>query len=68
MAWFAMNGGGGAIVDRAAAVFHVERRCNMARTPIHPGEHLADELEALGMSANMLARQLARSEQVASAK
>jgi len=30
----------------------------MARTPIHPGEHLADELEALGMSANMLTQQL----------
>jgi len=35
-----------------------ERRCSMARTPIHPGEHLADELAALGMSANELARQL----------
>ncbi len=30
----------------------------MARTPIHPGEHLAEELEALGMSAAGLARQL----------
>jgi addiction module HigA family antidote len=30
----------------------------MARSPIHPGEHLADELEALGMSAAELARQL----------
>jgi antitoxin HigA-1 len=30
----------------------------MTRTPIHPGEHLKDELEALGMSAAMLARQL----------
>jgi addiction module HigA family antidote len=27
-------------------------------TPIHPGEHLAEELEALGMSAAGLARQL----------
>ena len=27
-------------------------------TPIHPGEHLAEELEALGMSAASLARQL----------
>jgi len=27
-------------------------------TPIHPGEHLAEELEALGMSAARLARQL----------
>src|ERR1700688_469364 len=30
----------------------------MARDPIHPGEHLADELGALGMSAAGLARQL----------
>jgi addiction module HigA family antidote len=28
----------------------------MARTPIHPGEILADELEALGLSAAELAR------------
>jgi addiction module HigA family antidote len=30
----------------------------MGRSPIHPGEHLADELDALGMSAAELARQL----------
>ena len=30
----------------------------MARTPIHPGEHLAEELDALDMSAAGLARQL----------
>jgi addiction module HigA family antidote len=30
----------------------------MAMTAIHPGEHLAEELEALGMSAASLARQL----------
>jgi len=30
----------------------------MATTAIHPGEHLAEELEALGMSAAELARQL----------
>src|SRR5512140_146326 len=30
----------------------------MARTAIHPGEHLAEQLEALGMSAAELARQL----------
>src|SRR5436853_6367413 len=30
----------------------------MAITAIHPGEHLAEELEALGMSATELARQL----------
>ena len=30
----------------------------MARTPIHPGEHLAEQLETLGMSAAELGRQL----------
>jgi antitoxin HigA-1 len=30
----------------------------MARPAIHPGEHLAEQLEALGMSAAALARQL----------
>lgn len=30
----------------------------MARTPIHPGEHLADELAALEMTPTELARQL----------
>ena len=30
----------------------------MARTPIHPGEHLADELRELGLSAASLARQI----------
>lgn len=30
----------------------------MARTPIHPGETLRDDLDALGMSAAELARQL----------
>jgi antitoxin HigA-1 len=28
----------------------------MARTPIHPGEHLKDELDGLGLSAAALAR------------
>lgn len=31
----------------------------MARTPIHPGEHLAEQLKALDMSASELARRLA---------
>lgn len=31
----------------------------MARVAIHPGEHLADELQELGLSAAELARQLA---------
>ena len=30
----------------------------MARTSIHPGEHLAEELKELGMSAAELARQI----------
>ena len=30
----------------------------MARTPIHPGEHLAEELKELGMSAAALAREI----------
>jgi len=30
----------------------------MARTPIHPGEHLAEELKDMGMSAAALAREI----------
>ncbi len=30
----------------------------MARSAIHPGEHLADELQELGISATELARQI----------
>lgn len=30
----------------------------MARTPIHPGEHLAEELQQLGLSAAEFARQI----------
>ena len=30
----------------------------MARTPIHPGEHLAEELNELGISAAELSRQI----------
>jgi addiction module HigA family antidote len=30
----------------------------MTRILIHPGEHLADELDALGMSANQLAKKI----------
>ena len=30
----------------------------MARSPIHPGEHLAEELKGLGISAAELARQI----------
>jgi addiction module HigA family antidote len=31
---------------------------HMARKPVHPGEHLREELEELGMSAAELARRL----------
>jgi hypothetical protein len=34
------------------------RRWFMARLLMHPGEHLADEQKALGMSANELAKEL----------
>lgn len=34
------------------------RKLNMPRTPIHPGEHLAEELHELSLSAAELARQL----------
>jgi addiction module HigA family antidote len=33
-------------------------RLNMGRSAIHPGEHLAEQIEALGMSAAELARQI----------
>jgi len=36
----------------------ITRRSNMPVTAIHPGEHLAEELEALNMSAAELARKL----------
>src|SRR3977135_2445082 len=36
----------------------ITRRNIMALTAIHPGEHLAEELRELGMSAAELARQL----------
>jgi addiction module HigA family antidote len=34
------------------------RKITMPITPIHPGEHLAEELEALDMSASQLARKI----------
>jgi addiction module HigA family antidote len=36
----------------------ITRRLIMARTPIHPGEHLAEELKELGISAAELSRQI----------
>ena len=49
--WFSRAYRGG---DRRLSL----ERFNVARTAIHPGEHLAEQLEALGMSAAELARQL----------
>jgi addiction module HigA family antidote len=34
------------------------KEARLARTPIHPGEHLAEELKELGISAAELARQI----------
>jgi len=34
------------------------KETRVARTPIHPGEHLAEELKELGISATELARQI----------
>ena len=39
-------------------IVDIIRRNMMALTAIHPGEHLAEELKELGMSAAELARQL----------
>jgi antitoxin HigA-1 len=39
-------------------MIHQNREIHMARTPIHPGETLRDDLEALGMSAAELSRQI----------
>lgn len=35
-----------------------EGMTNLARTPIHPGEHLAEELRELGITAAELSRQI----------
>ena len=35
----------------------------MSRTPIHPGEHLAEELQELGISAAELAREIRRADE-----
>src|SRR5580704_19423113 len=36
----------------------ITRSYFMSRTPIHPGEHLAEELKGLGISAAELSRQI----------
>jgi addiction module HigA family antidote len=50
----------------------LQRQLTMARTPIHPGEILADELEEIGLTATELARLLEvppnRISQIASGK
>src|SRR5713226_48086 len=44
--------------ERGDCRLSLTRRTFMPLTAIHPGEHLAEELKALGMSAAELARQL----------
>src|SRR6266851_1930252 len=44
---------------RTSRLLTITRRTVMAVTVIHPGEHLAEELEALEMSAAELARKIA---------
>jgi antitoxin HigA-1 len=46
------------IGDAEARLFWPLKEKAMARTPIHPGEHLAEELKDLGLSAAELARQI----------
>src|SRR5262245_51933228 len=46
----------GLLMSRSSTITRGER--DMARVPIHPGDHLAEELRALAMSAAELARQL----------
>src|SRR5271168_1804088 len=46
------------IQPRITRLWTITRRSIMAVTAVHPGEHLAEELEALDMSAAELARKL----------
>ena len=46
-------------VDAATSIRDLALPGNRPRTPIHPGEHLAEQLKALDMSAAELARRLA---------
>ena len=44
---------------RSLIITETKGKLAMARQAVHPGEHLAEELEALGMSAAALGRALA---------
>src|SRR5260370_8044522 len=54
----ALNGPKTPSAHRTSRSLIIIRRNIMALTAIHPGEHLAEELKELGMSAAELARQL----------
>jgi addiction module HigA family antidote len=45
-------------VAKAEQAVAGHKEAHVARTPIHPGEHLAEELKELGISAAELARQI----------
>jgi addiction module HigA family antidote len=55
---FALNGPKKGPVHATWRLLTIIRRNIMALNAIHPGEHLAEELKELGMSAAELARQL----------
>jgi addiction module HigA family antidote len=54
----ALSGQKGPLVQQMLKLSIITEETQMARTAIHPGEHLADELKELKMSAAELARQL----------
>jgi addiction module HigA family antidote len=55
---FASKGQKGPLVQQMLRLLIITEETQMARTAIHPGEHLADELKELKMSAAELARQI----------
>src|SRR5690242_9038922 len=55
---FVSNGPAARRVRQTSRLLTITRRTIMAVTAVHPGEHLAEELEALDMSAAELARKL----------
>src|ERR1035437_7137720 len=55
---FASSGQKGLLVQQMLKLSIITEETQMARTAIHPGEHLADELKELNMSAAELARQI----------
>src|SRR5665647_196322 len=55
---FASSGQKGPLVQQMLKLSIITEETQMARTAIHPGEHLADELKELKMSAAELARQI----------